>query len=83
MDEIVWFGFSGDGRELHFTAAQVYKLYGAIPQHWKAFKYYNGRSLEVGGARIVKTREEAIKRKWYDVAEHFFDEPEQQDESIH
>jgi hypothetical protein len=76
VHEHVWFGFTGSGRILQLTLFQGLRLREQVPTHWKAFRYINGRSLEVGGARIAKTREEALKRKWYDIAEFFFPEGE-------
>jgi hypothetical protein len=40
------------------------------------------RSFEVGGARVVETYEEALRRGWYDVAELFADDEPEPDESI-
>jgi hypothetical protein len=71
---IAWVGLAHDGREIRFTAHEVDSLRIQIPQHWKAFKYFNGRSLEVGGARLVRIRDGATepqKRGWEDLVDRF------------
>lgn len=39
-------------------------------------------SFEVGGARVVRTYDEALRRGWYDVADLFAEDEPEPDESI-
>jgi hypothetical protein len=70
--ETKWVGLTHDGHRLDLESHTISNFHAQIPSHYKAHKYFNGRSLEVGGARFIRIAAgsaEAHKRGWTDLAD--------------
>jgi hypothetical protein len=76
-DSIIWMGLTGSDKELYLTNRQAMRLMFNSGQ-----TEFGRESFEVGGARIVETYQEALRRGWYDVAELFADDEAEPDEPI-
>lgn len=81
-----WIGMTFDGNRIDLPTHQISSLHAQIPTHYKAHKYFNGRSLEVGGARFVRIAAgsaEAIKRGWTDLADAMAKMESHDDQTLH